>query len=119
MKINPTGQASSVETNNKYVTIDEIKEQNNKDYRKNNDSNFKKEDVYQEVEKLNETIQGIYEEDYRKDLQFEIHEESQRMMVKIVNVEQNEVIKELPPEEILDMIGKIKEMVGLLIDEKI
>ncbi len=73
-----------------------------------------KEKLKEGIEKLNETIQTFHEE-----LKFEIHEESERMMTKVVNIEKNEVIKKIPPEEILDMIGRIKEMVGLILDEKI
>jgi len=40
-------------------------------------------------------------------------------MVQIVDLKTQEVIKELPPEEMLDLEAKIHEMVGLLIDEKV
>jgi flagellar protein FlaG len=56
---------------------------------------------------------------FHEELEFELHEESERMMTKIINTENNEVIKEVPPKEVLDMIGKIRKMVGLIIDEKI
>lgn len=73
-----------------------------------------KENVEEGVEKLNDAIQAFHE-----DLQFELHEESERMMTKLVNLEKNEVIKEIPPKELLDMLGRIKDMVGLVLDEKI
>lgn len=73
-----------------------------------------KEGIEEVTEKLNETVQTFHEE-----LQFQIHEESDRMMAKIVNIEKHETIKELPPKEMLDMLGKIRKMVGLIIDEKI
>lgn len=76
--------------------------------------NVNKEKVKDGIEKLNETIQTFHEE-----LKFELHEESERMMTKVVNIEEHEVIKEIPPKEILDMIGRIKKMVGLILDEKI
>lgn len=50
--------------------------------------------------------------------QYGIHEETQRVTLKIVDKETKEVIKELPPEKTLEMIAKVWEMAGLLVDEK-
>ncbi len=66
------------------------------------------------VEQLNGAVHAFHE-----DLNFKLHEKSERMMVELVNVDKDEVIKEFPPKEMLDMLGRIKEMVGLIIDEKI
>ena len=66
------------------------------------------------TERLNETVKTLNE-----DLQFEMHEESERMFAKLVNLEDHETIKEFPPKEMLDMLGRIRKAVGLIIDEKI
>ena len=50
--------------------------------------------------------------------QFGIHEETNHITIKIVDKESRKVIKELPPEKTLDMIAKVWEMAGLLVDEK-
>jgi len=49
---------------------------------------------------------------------FGIHEETNRVTIKIVDKTTKEVIKELPPEKTLDMIAKAWELAGLLVDEK-
>ena len=49
---------------------------------------------------------------------FGIHEETNRIMIKIMDKETKEVIKEFPPEKTLDMIAKIWEMAGILVDER-
>lgn len=49
---------------------------------------------------------------------FGIHDETNRVTIKIVDKESKEVIKELPPEKTLDMIAKVWEMAGILVDEK-
>jgi len=49
---------------------------------------------------------------------FGIHEQTNRVTIKIVDKETKEVIKELPPEKTLDMIAKAWELAGLLVDEK-
>lgn len=47
-----------------------------------------------------------------------IHEGTNRVTIKIVDKKTHETIKELPPEKTLDMIAKVWEMAGILVDEK-
>ena len=59
---------------------------------------------------------------FNKRLRFEVHEETERIMVKILEKKAgntDEVIKEIPPERVLDMLARLEEMIGLLIDERI
>lgn len=51
-------------------------------------------------------------------LKFEIHDKTKNIMVKIINDESGEVLKEIPSEKILDMVAKLWEIAGILIDEK-
>lgn len=80
---------------------------------------LKKEQIKDGINQLNETVQDLYKDSYKENLKFELHEESGRMMVKVIDGTNHEILKEIPPKEILDMLGKIREMVGILIDEKI
>lgn len=63
------------------------------------------------VEQMNEKLQN-------SEAIFGIHDKTNRVTIKIVDKETKEVIKELPPEKTLDMIAKIWEMAGILVDEK-
>lgn len=49
---------------------------------------------------------------------FGVHEETNRIMIKILDKDTKEVIKEFPPEKTLDMIAWLWEMAGILVDEK-
>lgn len=49
---------------------------------------------------------------------FGIHEGTNRVTIKIVDKETKEVLKEYPPEKTLDIIAKVWEMAGILVDEK-
>ncbi len=49
---------------------------------------------------------------------FGIHDKTNRVTIKIVDKKTKEVIKELPPEKTLDMLAKVWEMAGILVDEK-
>ena len=50
---------------------------------------------------------------------FGVHEETNRIMIKILDKDTKEVIKEYPPEKTLDMIARIWEMAGILVDQKL
>jgi flagellar protein FlaG len=42
-----------------------------------------------------------------------------QVIIKVVDAETDKVIKEIPAEEIQHLIARIKETIGLLVDEKI
>lgn len=50
--------------------------------------------------------------------EFSYHEETKRVSIKVVDSETQEVIREIPPEETLEMVEKMWELAGILIDEK-
>jgi|GEM_PF-3279449 flagellar protein FlaG len=49
---------------------------------------------------------------------FILHEESERYIFQIVDLDKNEVVKEIPPSEMLDLTVKINKLIGLLLDDK-
>lgn len=51
-------------------------------------------------------------------LEFNIHEASNRIVVRVVDKETDEVVKEIPPEKFLDMAVKLRELVGVLVDQR-
>lgn len=52
------------------------------------------------------------------DIQFQLHEETKKLIVQVVDTKTNTVLKEFPPHEFLDTIAKIREFVGFLLDKK-
>ncbi len=52
-------------------------------------------------------------------IKFSIHEGTKEIMVKVLNEETGEVIREIPPEKILDLVAKIWELAGIIVDEHI
>lgn len=69
------------------------------------------EQIKQAVEKLNKSMTN-------SEAIFGIHEATQRVTIKIVDKDSKKVIKELPAEKTLDMIAKVWEMAGILVDER-
>lgn len=68
--------------------------------------------LQQAVEKLKKNMMA------QTEAVFGIHEGTNRVMIKIVDKESKDVIKEYPPEQTLDMIQKVWEMAGIMVDEK-
>ena len=73
----------------------------------------KNKQVRKAVEDINRSAAGNNSEAI-----FGIHDKTNRVTIKIVDKKTKEVIKEYPPEKTLDMIAKVWEMAGIMVDEK-
>jgi flagellar protein FlaG len=65
------------------------------------------------LDRINKTVRI-----FNRSIQFTEHEASGRLWVKVVDTESQEIVREIPPEEILEIMARIEEMVGLLVDER-
>lgn len=50
--------------------------------------------------------------------EYSYHKETNRVSIKVINSDTDEVVREIPPEKSLDMLQKMWEMAGILVDEK-
>ena len=76
-----------------------------------------------EVEQENQKIRSAVAEMSKKmtsntEAVFGIHEATNTVTIKIVDRDSKKVIKEIPPEKTLDMIAKVWELAGIMVDEK-
>ena len=55
---------------------------------------------------------------YDRKVEISIHEKTGDIMIKILDASTDEVLREIPPEKIKDMIANMLERVGLLVDER-
>ena len=79
-----------------------------------------KEDNQQESDKFNQEKESQKVKPYRaNELEFSIHKGTNRIMIKVINKETKEVVKEIPEEKILDMVAQMYEDSGICIDKKI
>ena len=69
-------------------------------------------------EALKRAVEEINRNAKHSEAIFGVHDQTNRITIKIVDKETKEVLKEYPPEEMLDMIAKVWEMAGLMVDEK-
>ncbi|MBJ6361933.1 flagellar protein FlaG [Paenibacillus sp. GCM10012307] len=51
-------------------------------------------------------------------VEISVHEKTRAFMVKVLNKETGEVIREIPPEKTLELVAKMMEFAGLIIDER-
>lgn len=56
--------------------------------------------------------------DHQTRAEFSIHAVTKDVIVKIVDTETNEVLREYPPKKILDLIAKLWELAGIVVDER-
>ncbi len=70
--------------------------------------------------KINEAIDTVDKavSIFNHKLHFVKHKESDRIMVQVIDTDTDKVIREIPPEEILDIVARLKQFVGLLVDER-
>jgi len=52
------------------------------------------------------------------DLQFSVHDSSGRIMVTVKDASTGQVIREVPPSDLLNLAAKLDEMIGLIFDER-
>lgn len=107
--LNTVKDVQKNETINKDV---ESKKANNKIQNDKLQSDKKNKELNEAVKKLNAFL-----EDEDTHAEISMHERLKTIMIKIVD-SNNDVIMEVPPEKILDMVAKMCELAGVLVDKK-
>lgn len=77
------------------------------------DKDFKKQALIKKIESYGGKI-----EVEKKGLEFSIHDKTKQLIVKVIDRNTNEVVREIPSEKVLDIIAQVEEYMGLFIDEK-
>ncbi len=72
------------------------------------------------LDKLNGAIREMNEDMEVKhlSLRFKLHEDSERWMVQIVDIIEDEVIRKIPPEKMLELSARIQSAVGVMLDRQ-
>ena len=71
------------------------------------------EDLKEAVDKLNKTA-VIFD----RSLRFQIHDKTHRTMVSVIDIVQDKVIRQIPNEEVLDLVAKMDDYLGMIFDKK-
>ncbi|KIL09018.1 flagellar protein FlaG [Clostridium botulinum] len=114
MNINHLGQVNMI-NNDIESTTSEFKNLNNniqiKQVEKSDslDNDYSKEELDKSLKKLNKFL-----EDDKAHAEYSVHEDLGSIMIKIVDDKTKEVILEVPPKKILDMVASMCKQFGLL-----
>ena len=72
-----------------------------------------------ENSQIKKAVDEINKKAHNSEAVFGIDDATNRVTIKIVDKDTKKVLKEYPPEKTLDMIAKVWEMAGLLVDQKL
>lgn len=82
-----------------------------------------KDDAAQQVKVTREDAKNVADvmnkvsELVNSQLNFEVFEDTNQLYVQIIDRNTKEVIKQIPPKEMLELSARLKEMVGLILDK--
>ena len=96
------------------IKIVEIKDMNTNKDNTSGTTKVSEKDAKETVDKINKFLQGE-----NTHAEYAIHEGFKDIMIKIVDNDTKQVIREIPPKKVLDMVQKLCEMVGIMFDKKI
>ena len=110
------GQAASSLTER---AVDDVKQADTQNQYKNNNQDEKAQPLEREqLEKMAQQLQDFMGE-MNRSLQFKVDEESGRDVIKVLDKDSGEVIKQYPSEEVLSLVSKLSESAGILIDQTV
>ncbi len=112
-KIQDQTQKTEVQSGKEVFADTETRKRNQAIQGKDAALDWNEADVFEAVGQANKASEAL-----NIGFQFEVHEETSRIMVQVIDRNENEVLKEIPPEKLLNLIGQIQEMIGLVVDEK-
>lgn len=108
----------NVETVRKIDSIVQTPKVNKEEIKVSKDFSFTPEYVFEGnmeeiVARATEALEVVNTE-----LSFRVHEGTGRPVIQLINNETREVVREIPPEKMLDIVAGIWEWAGLIIDRK-
>lgn len=71
-------------------------------------------EIFRSIERANDKVMVRNTE-----LRFSVHEKTKGIMIKVMNTDTQEVIREIPSERILDMVANFMEIAGLYVDKEV
>lgn len=78
-----------------------------------NNQHISEKDVKKAIDKFNKLL-----EDNDTHVEYELYGKTKELTIKIINTKTKEVVKEIPPKKLIDMINKLCELAGVFVDQK-
>ena len=125
MKIEPINRTTTISPTSTNQPNKEVHAKTNKEpfdatkkESKEHFSDNKKEANNVSAESIKKAVENLNRNMSDSEAIFGIHDETNRVTIKIINKETKEVVREIPAEKTLDMIAKAWELAGILVDER-
>jgi len=96
----------------KSKSIKEVEEISKNNIEKKSKEEIKKE-LQKVVEELNKAMNPL-----NQDLHFQFNNKVEELVVQVIDKKNDKIIREFPPKEALQLMEKMRELVGLLFDKK-
>ncbi|GAE26536.1 flagellar protein [Halalkalibacter wakoensis JCM 9140] len=106
--------SSQVTRAEKVETPTSIIEKGIEQLKTNKAEDYSKEHLTKQVENMNELL-----ETNKTALKFNVHEDLNRLYVQVVSKDTSEIVKEIPPEQFLDMVASMLKHAGLIVDQRV
>ena len=74
---------------------------------------FSKKELEKNIDAINKWLEAN-----STHIKFQLHEKLNEYYVQVLNNQTNEIVREIPQKKMLDIVAKMYEMNGLLLDEK-
>ncbi|HOW83483.1 MAG TPA: flagellar protein FlaG [Spirochaetota bacterium] len=71
-----------------------------------------KKEIYESLDRLNAAMS-----DFNERISFSYHEKTNRIIVKVIDSHTNEVVREIPPKDMIKLLEHLKDSMGILVDE--
>lgn len=65
------------------------------------------------IEKANKALEGA-----DRHFEYEVHKPTNQVVITVVDNNTKEVIREIPPKKLLDLVAKLWELAGIIVDKK-
>ncbi len=93
--------------------VTKLTDANGEEYEAGTLSNYSKRQISKAIDDANRFLVGK-----NTKFSYSVHEATGRTVVKLVDIDTEEVVREIPPQKFLDAIANLWEMAGILVDKK-
>lgn len=71
-----------------------------------------------DLERAVESVNKDFEADNKR-MEYDFHDETNTYVIKVIDTETDEIIKQIPPQKLLDYAAGLMEHIGIIVDSKI
>jgi len=88
------------------------------DQKEGEDSLFSKKERVPSEATIDDAVKSANRKMEKTRCEYSYHKETNRVSIRVLDADTDEVLREIPPEKSLDMLQKMWEMAGILVDER-